>query len=40
MFGQLKKFKDEDFFNKYKTISISETDGTVLNYTIFSAYAN
>lgn len=37
MFGQLKKFKDEDFFNKYKTISISEPDGTVLNYTIFSA---
>lgn len=38
MFGQLKKFKDEDFFSKYKTISISEPDGTILNYTIFSAY--
>ncbi|KKY02187.1 MULTISPECIES: class B sortase [Paraclostridium] len=38
MFGQLKKFKDEKFFTKHKTISISESNGNILNYTIFSAY--
>lgn len=38
MFGQLKKFKDEEFFNKYNTIYISKPDGSILKYKIFSAY--
>lgn len=38
MFAQLKKFKDEEFFNKYNTISISKPGGSILKYKIFSAY--
>ncbi|MDQ0557984.1 class B sortase [Paraclostridium ghonii] len=38
MFGQLKKFKDEQFFNKYNTIYLSKPDGNILKYKIFSAY--
>jgi sortase B len=38
MFAQLKKFKDEQLFNKYNTISISKPDGNILKYKMFSAY--
>ncbi|WP_250674609.1 class B sortase (plasmid) [Paraclostridium ghonii] len=38
MFGQLKKFKDEEFFNNYNNIYISKPDGSILKYKIFSAY--
>ena len=38
MFGQLKHFKTEDFFNKNNLISISTPDGKILRYKIFSAY--
>lgn len=38
MFGQLKNYKKEDFFNKNKIISISTPNGDNLKYEIFSVY--
>ncbi|MDL5120591.1 class B sortase [Clostridioides difficile] len=38
MFGQLKNYKNEDFFNKNKIISISTPKGNNLKYEIFSVY--
>ena len=35
MFGQLEKFKDEEFFNKHKTITITTKDGAY-EYEIFA----
>lgn len=38
MFGQLKNYKKEDFFNENKVISISTPNGDNLQYEIFSVY--
>lgn len=38
MFGQLKMFKDKDFFNTNKFITITTPTGDILKYKIFSAY--
>ena len=38
MFGQLKKFKEEKFFNTNNIIKISKPNGDILEYKVFSAY--
>lgn len=38
MFGQLKKFKEKDFFNENNIIKIYKPSGEILEYKVFSAY--